>query len=327
MALIIQLTPGSLRILNVSGRGPDELVAELTPGDLAELADAIHAGQRWTVAEGKPRNIGKAAYGSHTTFEEAMEAKDDTKEDEDVEILRGRIEMCEDLLQEIGDLAHEKSAGPAVHDGYWEIRQLAYFGDRHPTKLADLPLADPTSPICDYCCMLSATCSEEIGGLVKYACDSCCTHNPKHGDHCTPLKPTPTPPPASVRTGDPRAVRERWRALRAAEGARMERALFGDLSEDATEPEAAPAPASEPPPLPAGYSEVPGHPWLMREDGGTAIVRIYSFDAYRDIDVPIGDIRDDILAIDYPQPALDDLRRYIAEQLGIESRHCPGERD
>ncbi len=32
----------------------------------------------------------------------------------------------EQRLLEIGDKAHDKSTGPAVHDGYWDIRGMAY---------------------------------------------------------------------------------------------------------------------------------------------------------------------------------------------------------
>lgn len=65
--------------------------------------------------------------------------------DEDAEILRERLDACEDLLAKIGDLAHEKSTGPAVFDGYWEIRELAYHGDRGPTKPESIPPAQPES--------------------------------------------------------------------------------------------------------------------------------------------------------------------------------------
>lgn len=32
----------------------------------------------------------------------------------------------QEVLKQIGDLAHDKSTGPAVPDTLWEIRQLAY---------------------------------------------------------------------------------------------------------------------------------------------------------------------------------------------------------
>ncbi len=37
-----------------------------------------------------------------------------------------RINHLEQVLREIGDKAHYASTGPAVHDVYWEIRQMAY---------------------------------------------------------------------------------------------------------------------------------------------------------------------------------------------------------
>lgn len=40
--------------------------------------------------------------------------------------LREENERLSNLLHEIGDLAHEKSTGPTIQDGYWEIRRLAY---------------------------------------------------------------------------------------------------------------------------------------------------------------------------------------------------------
>lgn len=48
--------------------------------------------------------------------------------------LTQRDELCAEvdrlvgLLQEIGDIAHEHSTGPAVPDAYWEIRAMAYAG-------------------------------------------------------------------------------------------------------------------------------------------------------------------------------------------------------
>jgi hypothetical protein len=43
-----------------------------------------------------------------------------------IEEAEARIAELESALQRIGDLAHDKSTGPAVPDGYWEIRELAY---------------------------------------------------------------------------------------------------------------------------------------------------------------------------------------------------------
>lgn len=40
--------------------------------------------------------------------------------------LKARVEQLETALHKIGDLAHDHSTGPAVPDGYWEIRSLAY---------------------------------------------------------------------------------------------------------------------------------------------------------------------------------------------------------
>ena len=37
-----------------------------------------------------------------------------------------RIEYMEDVLKMIGDMAHDCSSGPAVSDGYWTIRRMAY---------------------------------------------------------------------------------------------------------------------------------------------------------------------------------------------------------
>lgn len=36
------------------------------------------------------------------------------------------IERLRVLLKDIGDKAHDLSTGPAVPDGYWEIRGMAY---------------------------------------------------------------------------------------------------------------------------------------------------------------------------------------------------------
>lgn len=40
--------------------------------------------------------------------------------------LKARVDALETRLREIGDIAHDESAGPAVHDRYWDIRELAY---------------------------------------------------------------------------------------------------------------------------------------------------------------------------------------------------------
>lgn len=40
--------------------------------------------------------------------------------------LRLQLTASESRLREIGDKAHDLSTGPAVHDGYWDIRELAY---------------------------------------------------------------------------------------------------------------------------------------------------------------------------------------------------------
>lgn len=50
-----------------------------------------------------------------------------------------RIDELERLLVQIGDYAHDKSTGPTVEDGYWEIRSMAYDGIP-----SDLPPTPPT---------------------------------------------------------------------------------------------------------------------------------------------------------------------------------------
>jgi hypothetical protein len=40
--------------------------------------------------------------------------------------LEERLAVCEDLLIEIGDYAHNNSTGPAVPDALWEVRRMAY---------------------------------------------------------------------------------------------------------------------------------------------------------------------------------------------------------
>lgn len=40
--------------------------------------------------------------------------------------LSQRVAALETRLQAIGDIAHARSAGPAIHDDLWEVRGLAY---------------------------------------------------------------------------------------------------------------------------------------------------------------------------------------------------------
>ena len=40
--------------------------------------------------------------------------------------LRARVAELEARLQTIGDIAHFRSAGPAIQDDLWEVRGLAY---------------------------------------------------------------------------------------------------------------------------------------------------------------------------------------------------------
>lgn len=42
------------------------------------------------------------------------------------EKLRDKIETLENALLRIADFAHDKSTGPAVPDGLWEVRSIAY---------------------------------------------------------------------------------------------------------------------------------------------------------------------------------------------------------
>lgn len=40
--------------------------------------------------------------------------------------LRAKVDRLVELLQEIGDIAHERSTGPAVPDALWEVRRMVY---------------------------------------------------------------------------------------------------------------------------------------------------------------------------------------------------------
>jgi hypothetical protein len=40
--------------------------------------------------------------------------------------MRSEIELLQSKLKEIGDYAHDNSAGPAVQDALWEVRSMAY---------------------------------------------------------------------------------------------------------------------------------------------------------------------------------------------------------
>jgi hypothetical protein len=48
------------------------------------------------------------------------------KADEERDELREKLDDANGLLKNIGDFAHERSAGPAVTDDLWEVRRMAY---------------------------------------------------------------------------------------------------------------------------------------------------------------------------------------------------------
>jgi hypothetical protein len=57
---------------------------------------------------------------------------------------KGACERLTERLREIGDYAHDHSAGPAVWDHLWEVRRMAYEGEdlgvpTSPPPLAALP--------------------------------------------------------------------------------------------------------------------------------------------------------------------------------------------
>ena len=43
-----------------------------------------------------------------------------------IDSLVAEVERLANALHSIGDFAHDKSTGPVVEDGYWEIRRMAY---------------------------------------------------------------------------------------------------------------------------------------------------------------------------------------------------------
>lgn len=67
-------------------------------------------------ADGTPAEIGPLCSDCYETL---------THESE-LETLRAELLDATGMLKDIGDFAHERSAGPAVPDDLWEVRRMAY---------------------------------------------------------------------------------------------------------------------------------------------------------------------------------------------------------